>query len=301
MTINKISKKYCTNDKVQVMFSNASSQVILSKDGYLYLREGDLTLHRYLTDSTRKEMPYRNTPSSNNHATHLFEYDKVYAKFTRYRNMGNRGSFLEDSYSLTFLYFVKLESGEALCAELNVKGFEAEEETTQILSKTELEQFLYGLNDEDAKCIFEWFAGIQYVKHSKEGIFLSKPTFLSLSDEDIVKKYNNKHEPMYCLIFDDDLRKKKMSDESWKVHSIDEVKDFVLTYHGALLSNFSPMLLVIKSDDMYVYDFKVTFLKKDCFEVKTVKRRIALSHNAILSFANDCEYTQDPSYDDLHN
>lgn len=58
------------------------------------------------------------------------------------------------------------------------------------------------------------------------------------------------------------------------------------------------MILVVKGDEMYVYDFKVTLLKKDCFEVKSTKRKISLSYNDILRYANNCEYTHDPSFDD---
>lgn len=294
MDINKIKRKYCTNDKVQVMFSNAPSQIILSKDGYLYLRESDVTIHRYLTDPVRKEMPYRNNPSSSNHATHLFEYDKIYAKFTRYRNMGI-GYYPEDSYSLTFLYFVRAENGEALCAEISLRDFEKEEETSQKLSKAELEKFLYDLNGTQAKCIFEWFGGIQYVKHTKEVVGIANDNFLNLSDEEIIRRYNFKNEPLYWFIFDEEKRAKKEADESWKVHSIEEVKDLVLTHHG-IFSQYDPMLLVIEGDEMYVYDFTVTLINKDCFEVKSVKRKIALSNNDILHYANSCEYTHEPSF-----
>jgi len=295
MTINKIKKKYCTDDKVQVMFSNAPNQIIFSKDGYLYLREQDVTIHRYLTDPVRKEMPYRNHPSSSNHATHLFEYDKIYAKFTGYRNMGG-ACLSEDSYSMTFLYFVRAENGEALCAEIDLGDFEKEEETFQKLSKAELEKFLYDLNGAQAKCIFGWFAGIQYVKHTKEAIGITNDNFLNLSDEEIIRRYNFKNAPI-CFIFNEEERAKRETDESWRVHSIEEVKEFVLTHHG-VFAQYDPMLLVIEDNEMYVYDFTVKFINKDCFEVKSIKRKIALSYNDILRYANNCEYPRDPSFDD---
>lgn len=296
MTINKIDKKYCADGKVQVMFSNAPSQIIFSKDGYLYLREKDVTIHRYLTDPVRDVMPYRNNPSSSNHATHLFEHDKIYAKFTRYRNMA-RGGYPEDSYSLTFLYFVRAENGEAICAELKPEDFKKEEEITKILSKEELEKFLYELNDEESKCIFEYFGGIQYVRHTRETIAIKNDKFLNLSDNEIVKRYNFKNEPLYCLILDEEVRAKREADESWKAHSIEEVKDFVLTHHG-MIEYYSPMLLVVKGAQMYVYDFKVTLLKKESFELKYTKRTISLSYNEIIRHANNCEYTSDPKFED---
>ena len=108
--------------------------------------------------------------------------------------------------------------------------------------------------------------------------------------------YNFKNEPMYCLIFNEEERSKKEADESWKVHSIQEVKDFVLTHHGAF-AQYDPMLLVIEDNEMYVYDFTVRFISKDCFEIKRVKRKIALSYNDILRYANNCEYPRDPLFD----
>lgn len=294
MEIDKIKKKYCANDKVQLMFSNPR-QIILSKDGYLYLREQGITIHRYLTDPVRKKMPYKNKPSSRDHATHLFEYDKIYAKFTAYRDMCARFP-LEDLYSLTFLYFIRAENGEAFCAEFDLEDFKAEKETSQILSKAGLEKFLYDLDGVDAKCIFEYPVGIRYAKHKRESTVITNDSFLNLSDEGIIDSYNRENESLLYLIIDEKEQAKEMkANKSLHVYSIEDIKDFVLTYHG-FNNCYSPMLLVINGNEMYVYDFSITFKEKDCFEVKSKKRKIVLNHNDILRNANDCKYTHDPSF-----
>lgn len=298
MEINKIKKKYCTDDKVQVMFSNAPSQIICSKDGYLYLRVGDVIIHRYLTDPIRQKMPYRNHPSSKNHATHLFKYNQIYAKFTRYRNMNTECIlYPEESYSLTFLYFVRAENGEALCAELSLEDFTLGEEEVKVFSSSELKDYLYNIENVDAKCIFEWSTGIQFVGHKREKHSFINNDFLDISDEEIVRKYNLKNEPMYCMILDEKKRQEAMQDKSWQVHSIEEVKDFVLTHHG-FLEQYSPMILVIDGDAMYVYDFRVTFCEKDCFKVASRKRTITLSYDDVLRYANNCKYPRDPDFDE---
>lgn len=290
MTIHRIKKKYCTDDKVQVMFSNAPSQIILSKDGYLYLRNKDVTIHRYLTDPVRKEMPYRSNPSSGSHATHLFEYNKIYAKFTKYRDM-RVGFHFEDSYSLTFLYFVRTKNGEAIYAEFDLSDFKSKELISQRFSKADLENFLYKLDGAQAKCIFEWYNGIRYVKHIKEGISIDSNKFLNLSDEAIINFYNFRNQPLHFIF----SGAEKEIDESWEVHNIEEVQEFVLTNDG-VLQDYNPVLLVIESNEMYVIEFIVKFIHKDCFEVKGVKRKISLSYDDILRYARNCEYPIEPYF-----
>ena len=294
MEIHKIKKMYCKDDKVQVMFSNAPSQIIFSESGYLYLRKGKLTIHAYLNDPVRNKMPYKNNPSSSNHATHLFEYDKTYVKFTSDRAMG--GSFkYHDSYSLTFLHFIRAENGEAILAEASLTDFELEEEKKAILSKEKLKKFLYDVDGVDAKAIFEWFSGIMYFSHINEDIGIFNKNFLDLSDEEIIERYNRKNEPL--ILFNEEERERKMKERAWEVHSIDEVKEFVLTRHG-MFTDYYPMLLVVKGNNIVVYDFEVTFLERDRFRLSIKKRNISLTYNDILREANNLEYPNDPEFED---
>jgi len=107
MEVVIIKSKYCTNDKVQIMFSNAPNQIICSRDGYLYLRDGEITIHRYLEDDERKKMPYHDRPSSTKHANHLLKFNQLYAKFTQYREMESVFKMDRMYYTLSFLYAKK--------------------------------------------------------------------------------------------------------------------------------------------------------------------------------------------------
>jgi len=78
MQINTIRPKYCTPEKVQIMYSNAPKQFILSRDGLLYLKNGNTIIHRYLDDPIRASMPYSEHPCSAEHASHLLKYGEIY-------------------------------------------------------------------------------------------------------------------------------------------------------------------------------------------------------------------------------
>ena len=136
MENSKVKRMYCTDDKVQVMFSNAPNQIICSKDGYLYLRDGDLTIHRYLQDPIRKTMPYGNMPSSAKHASHFLKYGQVYVKFTSSRPMGSVFACCDGGYELTFLYATKTKNGEAILSEWAV--FDGEDFYQSPKSKTKI-------------------------------------------------------------------------------------------------------------------------------------------------------------------
>lgn len=286
MIVTKIGEKYCTGGKVQLMLPDASQQLILSSGGYVHLRSGDTTIH---CDPAREEMPHRD-----NYTTYLFDCGTIYV------------SFREDRlklFELTFLYFVRTKHGEALCAKLDLRDFVSEPKTTQILSKKELEQFLYALDaTEQAKCILEGFGRIKYVTHFNEAAGIPKDNFLDLSDEGIISEYNRQNKPnaFSYLLLNENQRAKKLAEKSWEVHSIEDVKKFVLTYHG-MLNSFSPMLLVVTGNVITLSDFKVTFLKKNCFEVQFTRRTLALSSNIlsrILSSADSCEYTGEQPFSD---
>lgn len=286
MDTYKMAKKYCTNDKVQVMFSNALSQIICSKDGYLYLRDGDVTVHKYLTDSQRKKMPYHNKPSGKWHAAHLFKYDQVYVKFTRYRRMNDCILPMSDGYSLSFLYFYKVGKGEAIVSEMYLSDFN-KEEGEMTFTKEELRNFLYESSGVKGKYIFEWLYGIKYAKSVGEEISIDK-NFLDLSDNFIIDLYNFTKAPIHFNIFDDN--EEKEDDESWKVSSIDDItEEFTLT-NGF----YAPILVEVNDTAIIVFEFEVTYCSKNCFRVKYEKVVITPNLVDILTSAVTSDYTRDP-------
>lgn len=294
MEANRILDKYCTEDKVQVMFSNAPNQVILSKDGYLYLRDADTTIHRYLSDPQRKKMPYASNPSSQKHATHLFKYNQIYVKFTCDRHM--RANYDRYGNVLSFLYFYKNDSGETLLAELFVKDLEAEDKTTRTLTQQELNKFLYSIYKLDAKCIFSTSYGIKYVKCAKESLTIQDNNFLDISYEGIVNRYNKEEKAFLSMV--------SMMNENntTKIHkdvtSIKDIANFVLVPRGFLEEE--PYLVTLSGNAIEVYSFAITFVAEDCFELKTKKYTLDAKgfEKAILNNIADADYTDEPDFDE---
>ena len=79
----KIKREYCTEDKVQVMLSNASSQIIFNSDEIICFKsDGKKIIYTYKKDLGDIVLPYCDVSESNNHLNHLFSYDKPYVQFT---------------------------------------------------------------------------------------------------------------------------------------------------------------------------------------------------------------------------
>lgn len=291
MDISKIKKKYCTDNKVQVMFSNAPSQIICSKDGYLYLRHGDLTIHRYLSDPQRKMMPYKNHPTSKDHASHLLKYDQVYVKFTRFREMGNALSLEADTFTLSFLYFKKDITGEAICSEMLISDLESEPESVEIMNKQEVEKFLYDISDVTGKYIFESMYGIRYASSKNEEITIKR--FLDLSDDSIIKSYNNSIRPFKIVNYSKEC-KNEPEDESYKVSSIDEVKEFTIT-HSGIFSEHNPIMVVINEQEVIAYKFKIIYCGKDSYKLE--KKKIKILPENLPNIRNP-QYPPDPDFDE---
>lgn len=256
MEITKIRPKYCAKDKVQIMFSNAYPQVICSKDGYLYFRDSTKTIHKYLDDPLKESMPYYNEPSSDYHATHLLKYNHIYLKSTTNRNMvsnpRNNGSIL------TFLYCAKLNKG-AVVAEAFLEDFVKEdEEQTIIMTKDELEKFLYDTSNIDLKCILDPFE-IVYLKY-KDDTSLLKKSFIDLSDSGIIDTYNQ-FKRGYFIGY---------SYPSPGLHfkDISEVKPFKIIPRPSITGNRpKPLIISISNDIITVRRCTIEYVATNQFKV----------------------------------
>lgn len=300
MDIFRIDSKYCTDDKVQLMLSNAPYQIICSSKGYKFLREGDFIIHPYIEEIRALEIPYKNNPISKGHVNHLFEFDKLYVKVTSDRRMGRGCVPSGGCYDFTFLYFTKLENGEALGAEIPISNYKSNmHRKVQYLNKKELEDFLYGINEVSAKIIFDGQLGIKYVRHKNEEIFIKKD-WLDISDRGIIEEYNSQKEDENVPIFNAVARERLLKERPWEIHNIDEIKEeLTLTYHG-MLDNRFPTLIIFKGGEVEVLDFKVSFCKRDCFRVETKAVNIIYGIRELMTYAAnvDCiQFTSEPDFD----
>jgi len=298
MDTNRIKSKYCTADKVQIMFSNAPRQIICSKDGYLFLRDKDVCIHRYLKEPQRKNMPYSSTPTSKWHATHLFNYGQVYAKFTSDRAMNECFFHHSDGFILSFVYFHKLNNGEAVVCEFYLSECKQEQETEIFMNREELIKWLYDVSEVKGKYIFDYMSGIQYAKSPLEEISISR--FLDLSDEAIVKWHNLAKEPIrifdYCPFILGNGKattEKPKDDESWKANTIDEITEFSMTNWGFM--HDSPVLLAMSDEGITAYEFEVICCSKDSYKVKSKKTSIVPDMMEFLTSATTSDYTRDPN------
>lgn len=291
MEVVRIKSKYCTNNKVQIMFSNAPNQIICSRDGYLYLRDGEITIHRYLEDEQRKKMPYRKHPSSTKHATHLLKFNQLYAKFTQYREMVPAFQMEGMYYTLSFLYAKKAKGG-AIFTEMMLADFTQGEDDIRIMTKEQVEGFLYDISNVRGKYICDLSRHLVYAKSDLEEICIKKP-FLDLSEQGILQRFNAMNQPIPYVSYHNEGKKIKNT-EGRKVENIGEVPEFCLTDH--FFGSTKPILLVVKERGITAYRFGVTFIGPNCYRVK--KNRIDIVPNLfrIMEAAPDATYLTDPSF-----
>lgn len=108
----KIRSEYCMDDKVQLMLSNAPSQIIFSSDDIICFKNyGKKIIYTYNKDLGINILPYCDVPESKYHLNHLFDYGKPYVQFTSNIALGPSLRVDSDSYSLEFLFFTKSLSG----------------------------------------------------------------------------------------------------------------------------------------------------------------------------------------------
>lgn len=278
MLVNKILPKYCSSEKMQIMYSNAPKQFILSREGLLYLREGNYTIHRYSDDPARCSMPYFDHPSSAEHANHLLKYNELYVKFTSDRNITS--DYKEGKFHLSFIYCYKNLEDETILVELTLEDLlacEMVESKTELLTREQLEAFLYQVSTLKAKCIVHPYKGAMYLKSSSDSITLNS-SFLDLSDEGITKLYNSSNHHL-------DIAK-----------DISEVKRFVLTHLGYL--NSLPYLVSVSDSQIEVFSLFITYIGHERFELTTRSFKIDESKikGILCNHLNELKYPKEPNF-----
>lgn len=300
MDIFRIASKYCSDEKVQLMLSNAPHQIICSVDGYVFFREDEVTVHRYLDDKIRNKMPYRNKPMSDNHVNHLFEYDKLYIKITSDRNMGRGFCLSSGCYSFNLMYFTRCENGDAIGSEIPMSYFKFKDKKVKYYTTEQLNDFLRGLNGLKCKIIYEDQFGIRYAKHINEDLFIDNK-FIDISEAGIIDNYNKEKEMESIPLFDTERRERLLKERPWEISDVNQIdEEFVLTYHG-MLSDRDPIMITINnSNEIEIYTFKVAFCKRDCFRVETKRIPVLFGVRELMAACanrDSVSYTSEPHFD----
>lgn len=272
MKVFRVDSKFCTDNQVQITLNQAPTQLICSKDGYLFYKFDDLTVHRYLTNSERLKMPHCYKPSSDWHAHHLFKFNQPYIFFTPYDTQYVPYNFIEDTYHVRFLYFTKLPNGDA--AYTNITRFEVPNKACELMSLDEVKSFLYDISDPSiiGKYIVDWNTGITYAKSKNETLMVDN--FIDLSYESILSNYN------------------RIYGEKGKISSIDDVPPHNITPCSL---GYHPGLIILSEDSIDVYLFTITFCAKDQFKVEMSFGKVTINENDIITRAQNALYFD--SYD----
>ncbi|MBE5813407.1 MAG: hypothetical protein E7314_07195 [Clostridiales bacterium] len=277
MDVSKINYKYCTKDKVQITLNNAYNQLICSKDGYLFYKFDDLTLHRYCIERERFSLPNHDPAFSNLHANHLFKFNQPYVFFTPYNTSHVPYSFVDDTYHVRFLYFVKLPNGDV--AYLDTTDFDSSNTETKMMTLEELNSFLFDITDVCGKYIIDWNTGVKYAKSKNEILMVDK--YPAYCYETILQNYN---------------KFEARRNPSFKpVSNINDVGEHVLTVASL---GYNPLLVTISEDKISTYIFKITFCGPDKFKVDLRFGDVTFDENAIAKRAKNLLYSD--TFDDYY-
>lgn len=268
MKICKIESTFCKDDQVQITFNNAPTQLICSKDGYLYYRFNDLTIHRYVTNPRRFNMKHSHPPFSHKHATHFFKFNQPYIFFTPYDTPDVSYNFTEDTYHMRFLYFTKLPNGDVIYAETSSYEFQSKE--TKIMTLEEVKKFLYDTEGVDGKYIVDWNYGVKYAATPHESIILNN--YVDLSYESIVKHYNDIQKIVGHKTVD----------------SIDEIKEALITTPSL---GYNPMLVTISGTDILITSFSITCHGRDNFKAELRHYKIDWDLKSLDQIDDNLPYT----------
>lgn len=284
MEIFKVASKYCIEDKVQLMLKNSDSQIICSKEGYLYLKKDDILIHRYLTDPLREGMPYSDTPTSKEYNTHLFKYNQIYVWFCN--ELGYDEFGLVGGYSLNFIYFLKTKNNEAIGVIFKLDDFKYEEKSFENMTGLAVEKFLYQHEDEIGKYIFNSFSGIKCAWDKSENLILGN-SVVDLSEENILHSHNAYNIPIYLF--------RTEADEY--VTDIKEVENVIISErNGFMGSSTKSNMVIIKENDIIIYNFDIWYCSKNRYKIKADTCLIRIGDDLKKKIMNtkNISYTSDP-------
>ena len=261
MRLYKLRSYHLIDDKVYLELPYSDTHIICSKDGFLYLRYLDITIHKYLLRKSAESPPYPLV--GDNLVPHLFEYNKIYLNYEAHKNSGD---------TISFFYFMKASNNESLFAEIYLQEvekfcnkafpYEPKKETLN-LNREQLEKILYDISDEKSKYIIHSYKGLKYAKHLSEPISICED-FIDLSDDGIINLYNSEMESLKRF---GEIVAKQKSTGFVKVKNISDVPSFPIEPRGFMSNPHN--LLIISKHNISIQKISISFVSKDNFKVTT--------------------------------
>jgi len=230
-------KKYKLNkdkSKVTVNISKPPlKRLFLSKDGLTYFNKNKLICSSMPDGFIHKATNFNNQVC-------CLEFGTPYVILTLDKS---QFTFLGHSFHLTILYAHPIKNNDAVLISLSDKDFNQSTVFHKKFSKAELEDWLYKTDDKNVvKCIYEGHGeNIAYAKSYHASFGAIDNNFLDLSDEAIINRHDF-------------------------ATSIEQVHNLTLTGKGYLGSIY-PIRISISNSQIEINTFRITYIRKDLFEV----------------------------------
>lgn len=234
---------------IEVQLSRSSPEIIFSYSHLAYFDINDI----YFLNLRWDGKPRQFSTSVNT--------NEIYVRFCYTGGLYNR------VYALSFMYWTKNEKDETILATSTLKDFKVDEVITETMNKKQLRSFLYDTIDTPGKFIFD-DDGVQYVKFIDGRANTGYDSFIDLSTDGLVHKYNSSLQYYSISKIPESMKAKTLYDFYGK--------SFVLTEHGdGPLAPRYPYLITFEHDTVKVQQIKITMIGRKAFEVESRITRIS--------------------------
>lgn len=279
MDVWRISKKYCTDKRVQMFIPRVKEQILFSVDEWLFLHKDRFDIHKHNSELHSVDMSFHEKMiSTQSIVLNCFKYDTVYVNFLSSRNIYACTSDA-DTYSLSFFYFFKEKNGDAIGCQMYLADFETDDEQILFLDQNQLERFLYGVPyPTGSKYILEWGGGIKYAKIFNEKRYISASDFVDFSEKAIIKKYNLQIDAK------NHIKVRNIAGSFSKVHDICDVEQFSLTSSGMYLELY-PLMITCSKNSIQVAEIDIIFCGVNSYKVRIYNRKIIPNFKQITRLA----------------
>ncbi len=284
MKLYKLRSEHLINDKIYFELPYYNTQLICSKDGFLYCKHSDFIIHKYLLEKYDDCPTYPLT--YDRLVPHLFNKQQIYLNFE---------SSKSGISNISFLYFISSGRNEPLFAEIyfqeiiNFCKNSIDYKPNKILqsfTREQLESFLYNVYEDRSKYLIHPLKGLMYARHLSEPISI-KENFLDFSDEGIIKLYNSELESLKKF---GEIVAKQKSTGFENIENINDVPSFLIEPRGYMAT--PPLLCIISKHNISVQKISISFESKDNFKVSTSEILITepLIRDMMLSSISQTEY-----------
>lgn len=285
--IRAVDRKYCNNDCVQIMTDRGICNLVIDDNEILYLRNGNKVLvDKFSSEHADKKLfPVVGENSGYDSFYQLYDYNKLYLSF--------RGGV--GGYTFHKLYFFK-GTERALFVSDSLKLDDASKIEEKVVLNREVIEKVFNSDNYDSMYVMNRNGFIHFAKDSKHGILIDKK--LIPSDEELEELDLEERIGDYTIArsLNPAVASHAAYEKAHTKRSIEEIDDLKL-FGGAVLDNYSDLLLTIKDGIISLRWFRLYCIGKDKFKfIYSDVPVIVPTVDDVLNYHkdNDIRYTLDP-------